>query len=80
VLLAQDSKKLQAISSLKVLNYWNVLAGISDKYHLFALNEVNLNRINFIYFEMNMTEVQKKMDFNLNKINLIDESEEDSVF
>jgi len=80
VLLAQDSEKLQAISSLKVSNYWNVLAGISDKYHLFALNKVNLNRINFIYFEMDMTEVQKKMNFNLMKINLTNESEEDQSF
>jgi len=78
VLLAQDSEKLQAVSSLKASSYWNVLAGISDKFHLFALNKVNLNRINFIYFEMNLTEVQKKMD--MKKINQTNESEEDQSF
>jgi len=62
---------------MKVLNYWNVLAGISNNYHLFALNKLNLNR-NFIYFEMNMAEVQKQMDFNLMKINLTESDENQS--
>jgi len=81
VLLAQDREKLQAVSSLKTSNSSNVLAGMSIKYQLFALNKVNLNRINFIYFEMNMIEVQRKMeDMKWKKINLINESEEDQSF
>ncbi|XP_018346761.1 PREDICTED: major royal jelly protein 3-like isoform X2 [Trachymyrmex septentrionalis] len=62
VILAQDDKKLQAISSLKSSYYWNRLIGLSDKFHRFVLGTVNLNEVNIYYFEMDLTEIQKKMD------------------
>jgi len=63
VLLAQY--KTQAIiSSMKVSSYWKMLIAISnpsDYKHYFAFNKANLNKINSIYFEMDMKEVQRKM-------------------
>ncbi|XP_018401267.1 PREDICTED: major royal jelly protein 1-like [Cyphomyrmex costatus] len=62
VTLAQNDEKLQAISSLKASFYWNKLIGLSDRFHLFVLGTVNLNEINFRYFEMDLAKIQKKMD------------------
>ncbi|KYM97323.1 Major royal jelly protein 1 [Cyphomyrmex costatus] len=62
VTLAQNYEKLQAISSIKVSRYWNKLICLSDRYHLFVLGTVNLNEINFRYFEMDLSKVQKKMN------------------
>jgi len=74
VLLAQDPKIFYAVSSLKASSYWDTLEGISFKYHHFAYNKVNLNEKNFFYFEMNLTEVQKKINecnfVNVKKIKL----------
>ncbi|XP_018401271.1 PREDICTED: major royal jelly protein 1-like [Cyphomyrmex costatus] len=60
--LAQNDEKLQGISSLKTPYYWNKLIGLSDRYHLFALGIANLKDINFRYFEMDLAEIQKKMN------------------
>ncbi|XP_011066321.1 PREDICTED: uncharacterized protein LOC105153272 [Acromyrmex echinatior] len=62
VILAQDDKKLQAISSLKTSYYWNKLIGLSDRYHRYVLGTVNLNEVNIRYFEMDLAKIQKKMD------------------
>ncbi|XP_011706696.1 PREDICTED: uncharacterized protein LOC105461880, partial [Wasmannia auropunctata] len=62
VMLAQDSEKLQAVASMKVSNYWNRLMAISDRFQLFAVSKVNINEINFRYFEMNLNEIQKLMN------------------
>ncbi|XP_018401270.1 PREDICTED: major royal jelly protein 3-like [Cyphomyrmex costatus] len=62
VTLAQNYEKLQAISSLKASFYWNKLIGLSDRFQRFALGTVNLNEINFRYFEVDLTTIQEKMD------------------
>ncbi|KAG5347378.1 MRJP4 protein, partial [Acromyrmex charruanus] len=62
VILAQDDKKLQSISSLKASYHWNKLIGLSDRYHRYALGTVNLNEVNIRYFEMDLAKIRKKMD------------------
>jgi len=63
VILAQNDKKLQAVSSLKASYYWNKLIGLSDRFHRFVLGTVNLNEVNIHCFKMDdLAEVQKKMD------------------
>ncbi|XP_018401317.1 PREDICTED: major royal jelly protein 1-like [Cyphomyrmex costatus] len=62
LVLAQNDEKLQGLPSLKASSYWNKLIGLSSRYHLFVFGTVNLNEINFRYYEMDLAEIQKKMD------------------
>ncbi|XP_011065391.1 PREDICTED: major royal jelly protein 3-like [Acromyrmex echinatior] len=60
--LAQDDEKFQVISSMKVSSYWNQMTCISNRYQHFALHTLNLGDTNFRYFEMNVSEIKKKMN------------------
>ncbi|KYN16379.1 Major royal jelly protein 3 [Trachymyrmex cornetzi] len=62
VIVAQDDEKLQAISSMKASYYWNKFIGISNRFYRFVLDIVNVNEVNIRYFEMDLTEIRKKMD------------------
>ncbi|XP_011706724.1 PREDICTED: uncharacterized protein LOC105461909 [Wasmannia auropunctata] len=60
VVLAQDSEKLQTIHGLKYSAPWDQLLCFTDRYQLSALDKMNQNKINFRYFEMNLTEIRAK--------------------
>ncbi|XP_018346752.1 PREDICTED: major royal jelly protein 1-like [Trachymyrmex septentrionalis] len=62
VVIAQDYKNLQSVSSMKTLHYWNQLTGVSNRYQRFAAGTLKLDEINGHYFEMDLTEVLKTMN------------------
>ncbi|XP_018401274.1 PREDICTED: major royal jelly protein 3-like [Cyphomyrmex costatus] len=60
--LAQDDEKFQVINSMKVSNYWNEMICMSNRYQNYLMNISNLSDINYRYFEIKLSEVQKIMN------------------
>ncbi|XP_018396175.1 PREDICTED: major royal jelly protein 1-like [Cyphomyrmex costatus] len=62
VILAQDDEKLQVISSIEIISYWNQLIGHSNRFQKYATDTYNLSDINFHYFEMDLAAILQEMN------------------
>ncbi|KYM97330.1 Major royal jelly protein 1, partial [Cyphomyrmex costatus] len=60
--ISQDDEKFQVINSMKVSNYWNEMICMSNRYQNYLMNISNLSDINYRYFEIKLSEVQKIMN------------------
>ncbi|XP_011685575.1 PREDICTED: major royal jelly protein 3-like [Wasmannia auropunctata] len=62
VVLAQDNKKLQVISGMKYIPSSDQLIFLSNRVQRHILNTVNVDEINYRYFEMDGQEIRKKLN------------------